>query len=328
MGLAALVRRTILGMALAAGCAPKEPEPEVHVTRQFTDSQGRAYFTDAGNGERVEIIVLNDNKAPVPEAEVLFFDGEGMECFRPYHPQYTPGAVACYEHNSTHTIRLTAHPLQVVQPRDSEEIATRKLLDWTEAGWEDYGCRDKQEIEQLMETGSYIMDFVSNIFSLGITKGYYDKTKEFLTSQIDNDLVGHIYFFNPSAHGFRATSTIWTMDFRRGSCKGGEYTPPRDAGTTGYDDGSPSYDLGSEKPDAGNPPIDMTVKTNIRELCALYQERYWDECGKEGQPPGFIEMLVYGCYNKYDQEELEQNRELYECSAAAPDCTAFFECLK
>src|SRR3989338_5709659 len=120
-----------------------------------------------------------------------------------------------------------------------------------------------------METGSYILNFLSNIFSLGITRGYYDKTQEFLASQIDNDLVGHIYFFNPSAHGFRATSTIWTIDFRRGSCKDGEYSPPADGGAVEYDAGIKSYDQGIKMPPDEGIEIPDAAPACSSALCEL-----------------------------------------------------------
>lgn len=210
-----------LSMAAPPGCSSKDEDiaGQAEVHDGITDSRGEAHFTDAETGEDVSVRVEDETGNPLPNTEVNFFDGTEFECFTANHGKYTPGAPLCYEHNSFHRLRLTASPLQVIAhdstSNERSRTAASRFVDWAEAGWDYRGCRTPTEMRDLMESGGYMWRVLNRIFSFGLSSRGVDAAVTYAQKNWDDDLGGHVYFFNPSQHGFRATGTLWTIDARR-----------------------------------------------------------------------------------------------------------------
>ncbi|MBR9683002.1 hypothetical protein GOV03_00490 [Candidatus Woesearchaeota archaeon] len=207
------------------GCKESSPELPTITTKTvngillnsgITNSEGKIQFLE-GN-ENVDLNIINENNQPVENAQVMYFNGSNFECFQIDHNNYAPH-LECFAHNSSHTLSLTSSPLQVLnhnsQDNQQSQTAATNYASWTEANWDYLGCRDKPQLESMMDGGSYLVKALSKIFTLGFADVAVDAAYDHMKDNIGNDDVSHVYFFNPSAHGFYGTSTIWTMEFKK-----------------------------------------------------------------------------------------------------------------
>ncbi|MBU0456613.1 MAG: DUF1566 domain-containing protein [Nanoarchaeota archaeon] len=188
-------------------CESPSNEP-FNIKTATTDQEGKAYFTDTHTGEKVSILVLNDNNELVKNSTVLYVDGNGFEFFRAEHPDYTIGAVHAYDHNSEHIVRLTASPLQVIENgKDFSSLAVNNYLNNYPKG--DYlGCWNEEEIMKAIESGSIMLKIESKIFSLGFDNNYVDKIEEWAKDKWPSSYVGHKWLLGG---GNLATAKIWVV---------------------------------------------------------------------------------------------------------------------
>jgi len=106
-----LMRLRILFSVLIAvvffvqGCGGSEPAGIDNA--QITDSSGIVLFTDAGTGEEVSVLVVDQTNEPVEGIQVDFVDGDGFETFVAFDPdgEMLP-SLSIFPHNSTHTIQM------------------------------------------------------------------------------------------------------------------------------------------------------------------------------------------------------------------------------
>ncbi len=90
---------------LIQGCSSSEPAGIDNA--QITDSSGIVLFTDAGSGEEVSVLVVDQTNEPVKGIQVDFVDGDGFETFVAFDPdgEMLP-SLSIFPHNSTHTIQM------------------------------------------------------------------------------------------------------------------------------------------------------------------------------------------------------------------------------
>jgi hypothetical protein len=189
----------------------------ISISSGKTNPDGEIRFREGSKD--IDIYVINENRQPVNDAQVIYFDGSDFECFQADHRSYTPHPLKCFAHNSEHTLSLTTSSLQALHHgndgNEQSKSAATNYSNWAEANWEYLGCRDKAQIESMMDGGSYIIKLISKIFTLGFSDSYSDMAYDYLKGELSEDDAGHIYFFNPSEHGFYGTSAIWTIDFMK-----------------------------------------------------------------------------------------------------------------
>jgi hypothetical protein len=195
----------------------------VRISEGVSDSNGVIKFQDPG--EVVTINVQDNNGNKVSGAKGIYFDG--MNDFKCYFVSSTDGSFSsspvCYDHNSSHTISVTPAPLSFGSHRnvssEASDQAANKFMDWTDSNWKGYGCRDKEQLEGLMKGGQVIASTTSSIFSLGTLSTVTNQLGDKLVQELGDDVSGEVYGFIPSEHGFRATTSLWTVVLKSEGCE-------------------------------------------------------------------------------------------------------------
>ena len=231
-----LEQKLSIGMfAILTGTACTENTTKiggVTISEAVTDSEGKAYFTEEGTNEEVEVkLVIKETNFPVSDATILYFDNQQSEGFLISHPAFQP-QLNIAEHNSNHLYSLTPAPLQILH-RSSEKEKSRygaeRYLSWAEANWEHTGCMNRDNMVTLMKPGAFLMKKLGIIETVGFSEEKFDEGVQYIEDNLPESAVAEVYVFIPYQHGFSAsTTTITALDIRLdGGClsKGFENTP-------------------------------------------------------------------------------------------------------
>jgi hypothetical protein len=194
----------------------------VRVSEAITDKNGIATFQDPG--ETVKIMIESEYGQVWNNSTVLYFDGqEKFKCFMVSSLDSNAFSLpVCFDHNSEHNIAIISWQIDFnahkdVHP-DASDDAMHNFHDWTKSNWKSYGCRDKEELVDLMKGGQIIANNLGYLFSLGAANSATTQLNNILQEFIPEDAEGEIYGFIPIEHGFRATTSIWTVYFNGGEC--------------------------------------------------------------------------------------------------------------
>lgn len=83
---------------------------ETSVKSGTTDSQGMALFHDEQSNELVEVFVNDSGSARIPNAPVIFYDGNGVEVYQSKNEHYSFFHI--FSHNSRQLLSLTSNSMQ------------------------------------------------------------------------------------------------------------------------------------------------------------------------------------------------------------------------
>src|SRR3989344_9277456 len=182
-----LEQKVSIGMfAALAGTACTEDTRTlggVTITEAVTDSQGKAYFTEAESGEEVEVrLVIKDTDFPVSDATVLYFDDPDFKAFLLDHDAFSP-QLQIAEHNSGHVYSLT--PAVVPTAHDSHEkehskSGAEKYLSWTQANWEHTGCLNRENMLTLIKPGAYLLKKLEIVETFGFSEDKFDEGVQYI----------------------------------------------------------------------------------------------------------------------------------------------------
>ncbi|PIN76192.1 hypothetical protein COV17_03100 [Candidatus Woesearchaeota archaeon CG10_big_fil_rev_8_21_14_0_10_36_11] len=221
------------GMFTFSGCeVPGEKSydhPEIteiykkgmNIQTGLTNKGGKIYFneeSDLFNGQKttevIEISVIDDQSAPVPNAEVFFFDGKGFEAYHINHEDFTP-FFHIFNHNSSHVLRLTMSPLQSYSytgsSNENSKEAAETFAEYTET-WDDRGCRDREWLVTNIDLGVLIFKSVAGINTHA--SPFIDTLVNKIKGVMRQDQMARVLNFIPFEHGIYATTTLMTLDLR------------------------------------------------------------------------------------------------------------------
>jgi len=194
-GLVALLTPTPL---LLQGCSQNSKTNK-------TNQQGQTTFQDSTTDETVTITILDENKKPVQNANVFFYDGNGFETFIAQHPSYLP-SFQIFQHNSEHTLSLTSQTGKdlaglgtMLEQQNKRKLHYTQLLNNQElmkayGQFEDFlgNKTDVQYLEtitldeklEIDNENDAILTFVTNQVAAiaGISPSFAGKTRNIITS--------------------------------------------------------------------------------------------------------------------------------------------------
>lgn len=206
----------------------------VTITEAVTDSEGKAYFTEEGSDEEVEVkLVIKDTDFPVSDAAVLYFGHPNFKAFLLNHDAFSP-QLQIAEHNSGHVYSLTPASLQILHnsaEKERSRSGAEKYLSWAEANWEHTGCLNRDNMVTLMKPGAYLMKKLGIVETLGFSEDTFDEGVQYIEDNLPESAVAEMYVFIPYKHGFSAsTTTITALDvkFSGGCSYGNSNTQPGD----------------------------------------------------------------------------------------------------
>lgn len=198
----------------------------VTITEAVTDSKGKAYFTEEGTDEEVEVkVVIKDTGFPVADATVLYFDNTQSEGFLISHLAFSPQLNIAL-HNSDHLYSLTPAPLQVLHnssEKENSKSGVETYLSWAEAHWEHTGCLTRENMLTLMKPGVFLMKKLGIVETIGFSDEKFDKGVQYIEDNLPESAAADVYVFIPYKHGFSAsTTTITALDVKfSGRCSYG-----------------------------------------------------------------------------------------------------------
>lgn len=203
------------------GCAPENNSINLNgvtISEALTDTDGKAYFTEAETGEEVEVQV----EPPIPDVQITYFDNFLSEGFLLSHPAFAPQLQIAL-HNSSHVYSLTPAPLPVLHnglEKEQSRPGAQTYLSWAEASWKHTGCLNHDNMVTLMKPGTYLMKKLGLIETIGISEEYFDQGVEYIEDNLPESAVAEMYVYIPSQHGLIGTTTITALEVKFiGGCK-------------------------------------------------------------------------------------------------------------
>ena len=216
----------LLTVLSGAGCTHKNNATNlggVAISETSTDNKGKAYFTEEGTNEKVEVdVTIAGTDFPVANAEVLYFDNPDFKSFLISHPAFQPQLNIAL-HNSEHLYSLTPAPLQFLYNKPAPEKerskpAAEHYLSWAEANWIHTGCLNRENMVTLMKPGAYLMKKMGIIKTIGFSDERFDQGVQYVEDNLPESAVAEMYVFIPSRHGLIGTTTITALDIKEGKC--------------------------------------------------------------------------------------------------------------
>jgi hypothetical protein len=194
----------------------------VRITTGFTNSQGAITFEERVNpthpGELVEIQLINRDRSNIDYTlRVTYYDGDGMECFDVESLYGKIGGLHCFDHNSKHLIKLSSLLFDFVTS-DSDKAISRFQVYSKNVG-KYRGCLTREEMNDLVESNSFIFKKFSQIFGLNLNEDGFDNAVVYMKQEMDSNTRAHIFNYTPAlaSHGSWATSiTSVEIDTVRG----------------------------------------------------------------------------------------------------------------
>ena len=220
-----LEKKVMLGLLTVlsgAGCTHKNNATNlggVAISETSTDNKGKAYFTEEGTNEKVEVdVTIAGTDFPVANAEVLYFDNPDFKSFLISHPAFQPQLNIAL-HNSEHLYSLTPAPLQFLYNKPAPEKerskpAAEHYLSWAEANWIHTGCLNRENMVTLMKPGAYLMKKMGIIKTIGFSDERFDQGVQYVEDNLPESAVAEMYVFIPSRHGLIGTTTITALDIK------------------------------------------------------------------------------------------------------------------
>jgi len=200
----------------------------VAISETVTDKLGKAYFNDQETGESVEVeVTISETDFPLVGATILYFDDSHSKAFSISHPAFSPQLNIAL-HNSNHRYSLTPAPLQILhdssgkeQSKEGAEQFLSRARDWTNTGWENTGCLNRENMLTLIKPSVYALKIYGIIKTMGLSETRFDQGLEYLEENLPESAVADTYVFVPSKHGFGlSTTTITALDIKfNGECK-------------------------------------------------------------------------------------------------------------
>lgn len=245
-----------------------------------SDNAGMWNVNDDPNNEMVTVVTLVEQE-PLPQTHILYFDHNQEQHFEAYlaqHPQQPVPFFHIFQHNSRKELSLTSNSFQFFEytgnTNENSHQAAANFVSWAQAGWDDYGCRTRQELDGYIDGGVLLLTLGSRIFSYATTG--VDTAVEYAKDQLRPDQQGRIHHFIPLQHGFRATTTLTMVDLGdNNGCYDGNNNnnAVNDAGPAGSDD---------ERSDAGEAACQPT-NAWASTACIGNTVRYIDNCNNVGE---------------------------------------------
>ncbi|MBU0460418.1 MAG: hypothetical protein KJ597_06385 [Nanoarchaeota archaeon] len=202
----------------------------VRIVQNHANNEGRATFHSDNETVNIYLSGNDGNIINNPtQALVTYFDGSNFECYLVDHPQLIP-RFECFEHNSDHQIYdlilNTFDSIQeIIHNHYGNERSSTALNNFNTyaQGWQNLGCRERDEIETMMTGGVFIIKKSSSLLSLGVSDNSVDDAANYLRDNgLTPNTVADIHIVIPSEQGLIGTSTVWTMNFRESvnGCEG------------------------------------------------------------------------------------------------------------
>ncbi|MDP3698651.1 MAG: hypothetical protein Q8R47_03620 [Nanoarchaeota archaeon] len=221
-----LEKKVMLGLLTAlsgAGCTHKNNSAYLGgtaISEASTDNKGKAYFSQEGIDEKVEVeVTIAGTDFPVADAYVLYFDNSDFKSFLISHPAFQPQLNIAL-HNSEHLYSLTPAPLPFLYNKPAPEKeqskpAAEHYLSWAKAHWEHTSCLNKKNMVTLMKPGAFLLKRSGIIETIGFSENKFDEGVQYIEDNLPASAVADVYVFIPYQHGFSAsTTTITALDIR------------------------------------------------------------------------------------------------------------------